>query len=252
MLKGRSAMMSGTREIDFGMPFVRGSALALFSALASYVRTAFAQHSIAHRYARLVVGLSVCFWLVFGLDARAELHLPVPTQAAKLIAAARAQVGVTVRYDPAYTVLVFPGGDVPEDRGVCTDVIVRAYRKAFAFDLQKAVHDDMGKAFASYPKKWGLKSTDRNIDHRRVPNLQTFFTRRNVSLPVMQDASVYRPGDLVTQMLPGNLPHIAIVSDRKNRDGTRPLVIHNIGSGAREEDTLFAFPITGHYRFLVH
>ena len=175
----------------------------------------------------------------------------VSSHVVKLIDAARAQVGVTLRYDPAYVTLAYPGGDVPEDRGVCTDVIVRAYRRAFAFDLQKAVHEDMRQAFASYPQKWGLKGTDRNIDHRRVPNLQTFFTRRNASLSVTQDAKVYLPGDLVTQMLPGNLPHIGIVSDRRSRDGSRPLVIHNIGSGAKEEDTLFAFPITGHYRLLM-
>ncbi len=180
-------------------------------------------------------------------------HPALPNAASpslKLVAAARSQIGVTLRYDSAYKVLAFPGGDVPQDRGVCTDVIIRAYRSALAFDLQKAVHEDMRKAFSNYPKSWGLKGTDRNIDHRRVPNLQKYFSRRGASLPVTQNPADYLPGDLVTQMLPGNLPHIVIVSDRKGRSG-QPLVIHNIGGGAQEEETLFAFPITGHYRLLV-
>lgn len=168
----------------------------------------------------------------------------------RLVKAARAQVGVTLTYNPAYVRLSYPGGDVLPDQGVCTDVIVRAYRAALNIDLQKLVHEDMKSSFVSYPKQWGLKRPDPNIDHRRVPNLQTLFRRKGASLPVTNDPAGYRPGDLVTQMLPGNLPHIAIVSDRRSADGSRPLVIHNIGKGAREEDGLFAFPVTGHYRFL--
>ncbi|SCY20123.1 DUF1287 domain-containing protein [Microvirga guangxiensis] len=167
----------------------------------------------------------------------------------KLVRAARAQVGVTVSYNPAYVRLPYPGGDVAPEQGVCTDVIVRAYRTALSIDLQKLVHEDMKSSFALYPKQWGLKRPDPNIDHRRVPNLQTLFRRKGASLPVTADPADYRPGDLVTQMLPGNLPHIAIVSDRRSADGKRPLVIHNIGAGTREEDGLFAFPVTGHYRF---
>lgn len=168
----------------------------------------------------------------------------------RLVSAAREQVGVTLIYNPAYVRLSYPGGDVALEQGVCTDVIVRAYRAALNIDLQKLVHEDMKSSFAAYPKQWGLKRPDPNIDHRRVPNLQTLFQRKNASLPVTNNPADYRPGDLVTQMLPGNLPHIAIVSDRRSADGTRPLVIHNIGRGTREEDGLLAFPITGHYRFL--
>ena len=162
------------------------------------------------------------------------------------VAAARRQVGVTLLYDPAYVVLPYPGGDVPRNRGVCTDVVIRALRDE-GIDLQKTVHEDMRAHFDLYPKKWGLRRPDRNIDHRRVPNLQTWFARQGWSLTPSQSVSAYRPGDLVTWMLPGNLPHIGIVSDRTSwRDV--PLVIHNIGSGTREEDILFAYPITGHYR----
>ncbi|MDR2214519.1 MAG: DUF1287 domain-containing protein [Nevskiaceae bacterium] len=172
------------------------------------------------------------------------LAAPVPS----LVTAARAQVGVTVTYDPAYVRLGFPGGDVPADRGVCTDVIIRAYRVAHGFDLQQAVNADMRAHFSVYPGIWGLRQTDVNIDHRRVPNLQVFFKRTGQSLPTAANPAIYQPGDLVTQMLPGNLPHIGIVSDRKSADGV-PLVIHNIGSGVREEEGLFSYPITGHYRF---
>jgi uncharacterized protein YijF (DUF1287 family) len=162
------------------------------------------------------------------------------------VAAARRQIGVTRVYDPAYVVLPYPSGDVAQDRGVCTDVVIRALR-AEGLDLQKTVHEDMRAHFGLYPKKWGLRRPDRNIDHRRVPNLQTWFARQGWSLTPAQSANAYRPGDLVTWMLPGNLPHIGIVSDRTSwRDV--PLIIHNIGSGAREEDILFAYPITGHYR----
>lgn len=164
------------------------------------------------------------------------------------VAAARAQVGKTVLYDPAYRRIAFPNGDVPEDRGVCTDVVIRALRSAYGYDLQRELNTDIRRKPAAYPKRWGLMSADSNIDHRRVPNLQVFFRRRGWEKPVTQGARDYRAGDLVTQMLPGNLPHIAIVSDRLSAEG-RPLMLHNIGAGAREEDTLFAFPITGHYRF---
>ncbi len=169
--------------------------------------------------------------------------------AEKLIAAAEQQIGVTRRYDPTYTNLSYPLGDVPRERGVCTDVVIRAYRDGLGIDLQKSVHEDMRKAFAAYPKNWGLKKPDPNIDHRRVPNLQTFFKRRGASLGVSTVATDYRPGDVVSQMLPGNLPHIVIVSHCANEDGMRPMVIHNIGAGARSEDSLFSYEITGHYRY---
>ena len=166
-----------------------------------------------------------------------------------LVAAARSQVGVTLSYDPRYERLAYPGGDVPLERGVCTDVVVRAYRKLGA-DLQVLVHQDMKQAWNVYQKKgrWQMKAPDRNIDHRRVPNLATFFGRHGSSLPVSKDGGNYKPGDIVTWMLPGNLTHIGIVSDKQAAGGV-PLVIHNIGAGTREENILFAYPVTGHYRW---
>lgn len=164
-----------------------------------------------------------------------------------LTKAAREQVGVTVTYDPAYVALEFPGGDLPRDRGVCTDVVIRALRDAWGVDLQLAVNRDMNADFADYPAHWGLATTDRNIDHRRVPNLARLFTRIGAALPVTEAPTPYLPGDIVTWSLPGNLPHIGIVSDRLAKDGT-PLVLHNIGAGAQEEDILFAYPMTGHFR----
>lgn len=160
-----------------------------------------------------------------------------------LVGAARGQVGQTRLYDPAYVRLDFPGGDVARDRGVCTDVVIRALRDGLGVDLQRAVNRDMKANFASYPQNWGLKRPDPNIDHRRVPNLQKLLTRAEAKLPEGAD---YLAGDLVSSMLPGNLPHIMIVSDRAGTEG--PLVIHNIGRGAREEDALLRYPITGHYR----
>lgn len=169
-------------------------------------------------------------------------------EAPALIAAARAQVGLTIGYDPSYQSLGFPGGDVDPSTGVCTDVIIRALRTAWDVDLQLAVNRDMKADFSAYPQHWGLTNTDRNIDHRRVPNLQTLFTRIGADLPATTDPADYLPGDVVTWLLPGNLPHIGVVSDSRSPDATRPQVLHNIGGGAQEEDRLFEFPITGHYR----
>lgn len=168
------------------------------------------------------------------------------TSTPPLVIAARRQIGVTTVYDPAYVHLPYPNGDVPQDRGVCTDVVIRALRSQ-GLDLQRSVHEDMRAHFSEYPQKWGLRGPDRNIDHRRVPNLQTWFARQGWSRTPTRNASDYRAGDLVTWMLPGNLPHIGIVSDRTSLTGT-PLIVHNIGRGTREENILFAHPITGHYR----
>lgn len=165
----------------------------------------------------------------------------------RLIEAARAQIGVTVHYDGRYTQLTYPGGDLPLDRGVCTDVVIRAFR-ALGIDLQQLVHEDMVGAFVRYPKSWGLSRPDPNIDHRRVPNLVVFFQRKGETRPVGFDVELYLPGDLVTWRLPGNLPHIGIISDRRSIAG-RPLILHNIGAGAAEDDILFSYPITGHFRF---
>ena len=153
-------------------------------------------------------------------------------------------------YDGAYFVLTYPHGDIPAHLGVCTDVVIRSYR-SLGIDLQKAVHEDMVRHFRLYPSRriWGLKRPDSNIDHRRVPNLQVFFTRKGKTLPISADGEAYRAGDLVTWMLPGNLPHIGIVSPRFAEGGRHRLIVHNIGAGPLLEDALFRFPITGHYRY---
>ena len=166
----------------------------------------------------------------------------------ELVRAALEQTRHHVRYDGSYRRIPYPAGDVPSEVGVCADVIVRAYR-ALGIDLQVRVHEDMARAFAAYPHLWGLSAPDANIDHRRVPNLQTFLRRAGAERPAGGDPAAYAAGDLVTWMLPGNLPHIGIVTDRRSSDGRRPLVVHNIGRGPELADVLFAFPITGHYRF---
>ena len=165
-----------------------------------------------------------------------------------LIRAAVAQTTSRVTYDGSYRRIAYPGGDVPAHIGVCTDLIVRAYR-AVGVDLQVRVHEDMAAAFAAYPRAWGLSRPDSNIDHRRVPNLQTYFRRRGAARGVSTNASDYAAGDLVTWMLPGNVPHIGLVTDQRSADGQRPLMAHNIGRGPEIEDMLFAFPVTGHYRY---
>ena len=177
--------------------------------------------------------------LVAAVDVRAT-----PAQRRTIASAAEAQVGVTRRYDPAYVRLSYPGGDIPLERGVCADVIVRAFRK-IGVDLQVTVHEDMRRAFASYPQRWGLRRPDRNIDHRRVPNLMTYFKRENKSLDI--DAA-YEPGDVVAWRLPGGLHHIGIVSTKRAANGL-PLVVHNIGYGTQNEDVLHAWDIIGHYRW---
>jgi uncharacterized protein len=181
--------------------------------------------------------------LALPINARAE-----PAQMAlDLVAAARAQVGVTLFYDPSYQQIAYPMGDVAPERGVCSDVVIRAFR-VVGIDLQQELHGDMARHFNAYPKIWGLAKPDANIDHRRVPNLATWFSRQGYALPVGEEAAEYRPGDIVAWTLDGGQPHIGIVSDRWSGDGVRPLVIHNIGGGAREEDVLFEYQITGHFR----
>lgn len=153
-----------------------------------------------------------------------------------------------VTYDPAYFKIAYPGGDVPKDKGVCTDVVIRAYRK-LGIDLQQKVHEDMKAHFSVYPKKWGLKTTDTNIDHRRVPNLMTFFERKGTVLAKSKNPSDYRPGEIVCWDLGGGITHIGIVVDKKSPQNDRYMVVHNIGSGQRLEDCLFSFQIIGHYRY---
>lgn len=168
----------------------------------------------------------------------------------KLVEAALKRTEHEVRYDGRYMRIAYPNGDVPSDIGVCTDVVIRTYR-AMGIDLQQLVHEDMRADFNVYPSKriWGLTRPDTNIDHRRVPNLQTFFSRHGKSLTVSQQSSSYQHGDLVTWMLPGNLPHIGIVVNKSSVDGQRPLIVHNIGAGPVLADILFTYNISGHYRF---
>lgn len=188
----------------------------------------------------LVIAITLVSQLCFGASFEQDL-----------VAAAIDRTKQSVTYNGAYFRIDYPNGDVPENYGVCTDVIIRSYR-AIGTDLQVLVHEDMARDFSAYPSNriWGLSRTDKNIDHRRVPNLQTFFSRHGTSLSVSRDPKEYAPGDLVTWMLPGNLPHIGIVSDRMSQSSGNPLIIHNIGSGPALEDMLFSFEITGHYRFV--
>jgi hypothetical protein len=178
-------------------------------------------------------------------------RLPIRNErAAKLVAAAVRQYGRTVTYDPSYVRLGYPNGDVPLERGVCSDVVVRALR-GVGVDLQARVHEDMRANFRAYPNRWGLRRPDRNIDHRRVANLMTYFTRRGASRPVSTRAEAYRPGDVVAWKLPSGQLHIGVVTDQPVSDqGTleRALIAHNIGSGVQLEDVLFSWEIIGHYR----
>ena len=155
-----------------------------------------------------------------------------------------------VIYDPSYFSIAYPNGDVPVGRGVCTDVVIRAYRM-FGIDLQKEVHEDMKANFDIYPDNWGLTRPDRNIDHRRVPNLMTFFSRHGITKPITNNPEDYKPGSLVCWDLGGGFLHIGIVSAKKTPDGRRYLIIHNIGRGQVAEDVLFSYEIIGHYRYCV-
>lgn len=172
-----------------------------------------------------------------------------PKEIGLTVESARRQTEITKIYDQAYVVLDYPNGDVSEERGACTDVVIRAMRAA-GVDLQKEVHEDITRNFTIYPQKWGLKKPDANIDHRRVPNLQTFFTRRGKVVPVTNDSADYKPGDIVSWDLNGKgLTHIGIVSNLWSERTKRYLVIHNIGRGAEAQDVLFDWQITGHYRY---
>lgn len=153
-----------------------------------------------------------------------------------------------VTYDPGYFSIPYPNGDIPGDKGVCTDVIIRAYRK-LGVDLQKEVHEDMKDHFSIYPNYWGLSHTDSNIDHRRVPNLMTFFSRKGITLPVTDNPQDYKPGDLVCWNLGGSITHIGIIADKKSVSADRYQIVHNIGEGQVLEDCLFRFKIIGHYRY---
>ncbi|QDP02606.1 DUF1287 domain-containing protein [Thalassotalea sp. PS06] len=182
------------------------------------------------------------------------LALPLSSMAEsfsdKLTDAALLRTQASVTYDGRYLAIAYPNGDVPANIGVCTDVVIRSYR-TLGIDLQQLVHEDIRENFSAYPSKriWGLTRPDTNIDHRRVPNLQAFFRRHGETLTISNQASDYQPGELVTWMLPGNLPHIGIVSDQRSAISGNPLIIHNIGSGPEISDMLFSFEITGRYRY---
>jgi len=195
---------------------------------------------------KLTIQLALAVVLPFGAPVFAQL--PADEFATRLVDAAMDRLSHNVIYDGSYRRIDYPNGDVPDHIGVCTDLVVRAYR-AVGIDLQQAVHEDMKANFAAYPKIWGHSGPDANIDHRRVANLQVFFERKGMVLGESPNAEEYRPGDLVTWMLPRNLPHIGIVVNRRSSDGRRPLVVHNIGAGPELDDVLFEFPITGHYRY---
>ena len=165
----------------------------------------------------------------------------------KLSNAAISIIDESIVYTPDYVSIKYPNGDVPAKTGVCSDVVIRAYRK-LGIDLQKEVHEDMKANFSKYPTKWGLKKTDTNIDHRRVPNLEVFFERKGKKLPVSKNASDYKTGEMVTWMIGGKLPHIGIVTHKKSSNGN-PMIVHNVGGGQVAEDCLFSWEIVGHYLF---
>lgn len=183
------------------------------------------------------------FVLVAPLPTAAQSSLPLSTQ---LVNAALSQTLQPVIYDSSYRAIAYPLGDVPATYGVCSDVVIRAYRQ-IGIDLQKLVHEDMKANFSLYPNIWGLKKPDTNIDHRRVPNLEKFFARHGKILPISANPADYKAGDIVSWRVP--LPHIGIVSTLKTADGKRPLIIHNIGLGPQIEDILFNYPIQGHFRY---
>jgi uncharacterized protein YijF (DUF1287 family) len=169
----------------------------------------------------------------------------------KLAVAAISIVDPTINYDPSYFSIKYPNGDIPKNKGVCTDVIIRAYRK-LGIDLQKEVHEDMSANFAHYPnlKKWGMTKTDTNIDHRRVPNLEVFFERKGIKLFVSENAADYKTGEIVTWMINDKLPHIGIVTNKKSDDGERNLIVHNVGNGQALQDCLFSYKIVGHFKYV--
>ena len=169
----------------------------------------------------------------------------------KLSDAAIAIINPNIIYDPSYFSIKYPNGDVPKNKGVCTDVIIRSYRK-LGIDLQKEVHEDMKSHFSQYPnlKKWGMTKTDSNIDHRRVPNLEIFFERKGTKLPISKKANDYKTGEIVTWLINNTLPHIGIITNRKSTDGMRNLIVHKVGNGQVLEDCLFSYTIVGHYKYV--
>src|SRR5689334_99789 len=196
----------------------------------------------------ILIGVLACAPKAMQADRAQAVSREVKPTLQPVIESALAQTEQTTIYDPAYVRLDYPGGDLPIERGVCADVIVRAFRKG-GVDLQKEVHEDMRRDFSAYPNRWGLRAPDANIDHRRVPNLMTYFKRRGKSLPITSDAKDYEPGDVVAWDLGGGQTHIGLVVNLRPREGERYYIVHNIGAGARLEDVLFAWRQIGHYRY---
>jgi hypothetical protein len=196
--------------------------------------------------------------LFFSCNQKEKNHLAlenssettVKTFEEKLSEAAISIIDPSIDYDPAYFSIKYPNGDIAANKGVCTDVVIRTYRK-LGIDLQKEVHEDMVANFSKYPnlEKWGMKKTDTNIDHRRVPNLEIFFERKGTKLPVTQNPSDYKTGELVTWMINGKLPHIGIITSKKSEDGERNLIVHNVGGGQVLADCLFEYKIVGHFKY---
>ena len=197
--------------------------------------------ALAHAAAAVTSAIALLFATASSAQSQDDFH-------ARLVEAAMERLSHRETYDGSYRRIDYPMGDVPDSIGVCTDLVVRAYR-GVGLDLQQLVHEDMRNNFDEYPKIWSLRAPDTNIDHRRVPNLQTFLSRHGTVLSITDNAADYRPGDLVTWMLPGNLPHIGIVAERRSDDGLRGMIIHNIGAGPALDDILFRYEITGHYRY---
>lgn len=196
---------------------------------------------------RTVVLILLCLLLQTRLFAQQPSATPADFYK-RLASAAVTLTRDDVVYDPSYFRIAYPNGDVPAGKGVCTDVVIRAYRK-LNIDLQQLVHEDMKANFGVYPKRWGLRTTDTNIDHRRVPNLMTFFGRKGKTLSSSKNAIDYLPGDIVTWDLGRGITHIGLVSDQRTADDARYLIVHNIGAGQVLADCLFEFSITGHYRY---
>lgn len=212
----------------------------------------------------LTFAFVIALLVASGCETRYEVHTiqgpavpvnpktkPLPDNASpqlkQMLNGAIAQAGVTTGYDPAYVALDYPNGDVPQETGVCSDVVVRAFRKA-GIDLQKEVHEDIKAARSEYPTKWGANAPDKNIDHRRVLNLMKYFERRGKSLPISDAAADYQPGDVVSWELTSGIDHIGIVTNMLSETADRYLIVHNIGAGTRIEDVMFAWTIKGHYR----
>ena len=183
----------------------------------------------------------ISFFVLENLSAQTNFYFRLADSASTL-------VRQRVEYDATYFTIPFPNGDVPSDKGVCTDVVIRAYRK-MGIDLQKAVNEDMKNHFSFYPKIWGRKVPDTNIDHRRVPNLMTFFSRKGVTKQITQNNKDYLPGDIVCWDLGSGLKHIGLITSVRNEDKSRFMIVHNIGGGQVLEDCLFQFKIIGHYRY---